>query len=86
MFQVSAKPLEWPELKEYPNGDAQCDERHMGFVIIRRSDEPEDQRFEAAWGEGDPEFFPTLDEAKQWCQAEADRWVREFAKVEAVAV
>jgi len=71
---VRAKPLEWQE-----DGPGEWCDRHHGFHITQDDQEPEENRFTASWGEGDPEWFPTLEEAQAWCQEAIDRYVREWA-------
>lgn len=79
MTEIRAKPLQWTEEKKYAESDQEWSENRMGFHIRHDTDEPEDQQYVAAWGEGEPEFFATLDDAKAWCQSEADAWIRENA-------
>jgi len=71
---VTAKPLEWQE-----DGPGEWCDRHHGFHITKDDEEPQEDRFTAAWGEGDPERFPTLEEAQAWCQEAIDRYIREWA-------
>lgn len=71
---VSARPLEWSLAY-----DDQWIDEHHGFSIMR---EPDDELpFSAAWGEGDSEQFSNLEQAKAWCQAEIDAWVRRWVLV-----
>lgn len=86
MFAVSAKPLEWKE-QDGAGAELELYEPKMGFWINGDpSEEDPDYRYTAGWGEGDSESFATLDEAKQWCQDQANAFIRDNAQVEAVAV
>ncbi len=76
---LCAKPLIFDPSRVYPDGSQEWSEREMGFYVGFDPEEPEEDRYMASWGEGDPETFPTLDEAQQWCQNEADEWVRKTA-------
>lgn len=81
---VYAKPLTWQEEKlSRGAGWREWTDRLMGFHI---SFDPEDEpgsRYTASWGEGEPEDFATLEEAKTWCQSQADTWIRECASARA---
>ncbi len=83
MAEIRARPLEWDEQPEYQMsmGEKEWTDKRMGFHIGFYPEEPVGERYCAAWGEGDPERFGTLDEAKQWCQSEVDAWVRENAVI-----
>lgn len=72
--EARAKQLEWME-----ESASEWSDRHHGFHITKDDEEPEEERFTAAWGEGDPEWFPTLEEAQAWCQEAIDRYIREWA-------
>jgi NTP pyrophosphatase (non-canonical NTP hydrolase) len=74
---ISAKQIRWT-----PDGDSAWT-GSMGFHIEFDAEEPPESRFTASWGEGDSEVFPTIDEARAWCQAMADGWIREFGEVSA---
>jgi len=78
--ELRARPLEWtgPDGGEPAQHGDWYDSR-MGFHIGFDADEPEGEQFTAAWGEGDPEQFATLEAAQQWCQQQADDWVRDNA-------
>lgn len=80
-FTVSAKPLEW---KETEQGE-QWDDSQFGFSITYSADDSEEHQYHyayyASWGEGPSDSFTTLEEAKQWCQDEADALVRKWAQV-----
>lgn len=74
--QLRAKPIEWRA-----NAHAEWfDTNGYGFHIGRR-DNNSREPYSAAWGEGDPETFPTLADAKAWCQEIIDGWVRENALI-----
>ena len=77
MTQLKARPLEWHKSDRIPEW---TDDR-MGFHIGLHDDLPANRQYVAAWGEGDAEHFATLDDAKEWCQEQADAWVRENAVV-----
>lgn len=66
---ASAKPLKW----SHAYADQWLDEDY-GFSIMVEADS--ETPYSASWGEGDEEDFATLEEAKAWCQAEIDAWVR----------
>lgn len=75
---LRARPLEWePDGEPSASHDAWC-AKHMGFIIIFDGHMPEGKQFEASWGD-DAERFGTLEAAEQWCQDQADAWVREVA-------
>ena len=80
---IRAKPLVWEE--GVPNRDGTICEwmAGMGFYVQLQPDEEPHLRYEANWGDIDTSSFPTLDEAKAWCQDEADAWVREWAMLSA---
>lgn len=82
--RLSAKPLTWKEepLSRAPGWREWVDQR-MGFHISYDPEEDAGERYIAAWGEGDPESFATIEEAKAWCQEQADSWVREIAVADA---
>lgn len=82
--RLSAKPLTWKEeaLSRAPGWREWVDQR-MGFHISYDPEEDAGERYIAAWGEGDPESFATVEEAKAWCQDQADSWVREIAVADA---
>lgn len=77
MATIRAKPLQWAEAM-YCGGREWADKAH-GFHIGYDDDEPEDQRYYAAWGEDDPERFATLEDAQDWCQSELDTWIAKNA-------
>lgn len=76
---LRARPLEWEPDGEPSARYALWHENRMGFYVAFDADEPEGEQFAAAWGEGDPEQFSTLEAAQQWCQQQADDWVRDNA-------
>lgn len=76
---VSAKPIEWRH-RELDSGAQWWDDGNYGFHIEIDTDEEEDHKYNATWGE-DGENFPTLEEAKSWCQEEVDRLIRNWAVV-----
>jgi hypothetical protein len=77
---LRARPLEWtgPDGRE-PALQGDWYDRSMGFHIGFDAEEPEGEQFAAAWGEGDPEQFATLEAAQQWCQQQADDFIRDTA-------
>ena len=75
---VRAKPLQFKGA-EYADGSKEWDDSDMGFHIGFDPDEEDGERYRAACGEGESETFATLEEAKEWCQSEADKWVRKVA-------
>jgi len=62
---VKAKPLVW---KESPG---QWDEHGFGFSVSLNI-EGDSTQYDASWGEGDADTFPTLKNAQEWCQKNAD--------------
>lgn len=76
---LAAKPLKWSVEHSSPSGYREYSEGSMGFHITRDPSEERDCRYCAAWGEGDAEHFPTLKEAKAWCQDQADAFIRDNA-------
>ncbi len=73
--KICAKPLQFEESRNEWFDNA------MGFYIGIETDEPELGQYRAAWGEGDPEWFATLEDAKSWCQSEADAWVQKIGMI-----
>lgn len=72
----SARPLEWKQ-----DSYGQWTDAHHGFSILL--EEGDDLPYSAAWGEDDPEQFPTLQQAKAWCQQQLDAWVSRHVVVSA---
>ena len=70
---VKIKKLVW-ECAPFKDG-TECYDKQFGFYINERLDEDPEFRFSACWGEGEPEDFPTMQEAKDWCQGELERFV-----------
>ncbi len=65
---IKAQPLQWSGDK-----DEWMDKRWGMHISL---DEGE---YSACWGEGDTETFKTLEEAKHWCQLEADGFIESVA-------
>lgn len=85
-IQISAKPLQWAEEQAHPtDGWQEWSEPMMGFRIEFEPKEEPDMRYLATWGEGDSCAHATLDEAKKWCQEQADGWVRDCAQAAVIA-
>lgn len=81
---IRAKPLEWEEVAQFnTTRDKEWTDKRMGFHIAYDPDDDTDSRYSAAWGEGETEFFATLEDAKEWCQSEVDDWIRKNATVAA---
>jgi hypothetical protein len=78
---VRAKPIEWEKSGPFPDGTTQWAEGDYGFHIYHdpRS-EDEGYEYRAAWGEGDSEYFGTLEEAQAWCQKEIDEWIALYTR------
>lgn len=70
--KIFAKPLQFTESRN------EWFDNTMGFYIGTETDEPERGQYRAAWGEDEPEWFATLEDAKAWCQSEADAWVQKI--------
>lgn len=77
--KIIAKPLEW-EASEL-NGSTDWHDKHLGFYVSEDLAEELDSRFQASWGDSDGQYFSTLDEAKAWCQQEADNYMSQYAMV-----
>ena len=74
---ITAQPVEWDAAK---NAREWHDTRY-GFYITLDDEAEADDRFRAAWGEGDSEGFASLEAAQAWCQQEVDQWVASVAVV-----
>ena len=83
-YELSAKTLEWQEDQIHADGGKEWYDRRMGFGVTFDPSEPEEERYCAAWGEGNSAHFPTLEQAQAWCQQWADDWVRSAAQVREV--
>ena len=57
-------------------------ESDFGFQISCKPDGGK-LRYEAAWGEGDPEEFASFADAKAWCQKQADHFISKWAVLSA---
>lgn len=68
---IQAKTLEWSD------SGGEWMESDFGFQISCKPDGGE-LRYEAAWGEGDPEEFASFADAKAWCQKQADHFIRDY--------
>lgn len=82
---LAAKPIEWT----HSRGRRGCDwqEWHdnvYGFhiqITARTKEESPDAPYQAAWGEDNSEYFPTIEAAQQWCMDQINAWVREHVVV-----
>lgn len=72
--RIVAKPLVWDESLGQLG---QWDEKTWGFSI--QIDSTEGLKYEASWGEGDAETFHTMSLAQQWCQEQADDFIKRSA-------
>ena len=87
-IEVTAKPLEWDE----PADNGSCaakdwTDSRMGFGITFDPAEPAGSQFCASWGEViESDAFATLEEAKKWCQLQADDWILEHALVKTTPI
>ena len=79
-FIVMAKPIEWALTKD--KGGHDWYEPRYGFIITYYPNEEERYRYVARCGEGQPNNFATLPEAKQWCQDSISEWVRDNVTIE----
>lgn len=83
---LAARPIEWARRRS-GRGDNTWLEWHdyaYGFYIrITASTKEESPAapYQASWGEGDSEYFPTLEAAQQWCTKQINDWVREHVVV-----
>lgn len=81
--RLCAKPQQWTEDGvAWPSGWREWSEGLMGYHISFDPQEESDNRYIAACGEGEPESFATLEEAQQWCQSDADDWIRKIAMID----
>lgn len=82
MTVIKAKKIKWEESKFESNpGYSEFYDDAYGFHITEDPGKNPDDRFYAAWGEGDGEHFETLELAKEWCQQEIDTWIGTHAIV-----
>lgn len=79
---ITAKPIEW-EMAEYKNnpGYREWTDDHFGFFITEDPGDTELGRFHASWGEGETDYFETLEEAQAWCQEQIGSFISEHAVV-----
>lgn len=82
VVRLCAIPLQFDAGTIYPDDHQEWNESVLGFHISYEPDEPEGERFRAAWGEGESESFGTLEAAQEHCQIEADAWVRKIAHID----
>lgn len=81
--RLCAKPQQWTEDGvARASGWREWSEGLMGYHISFDPQEEPDNRYTAACGEGEPESFATLEEAQQWCQSDADDWIRKIAMID----
>ena len=80
--RVSAKPIEWQH-HIGKNGQQWWEDQRYGFHIDFYAGEDPAYRYAANWGAEGHDTFETLKEAQEWCQAQANRLVDDWAVVTA---
>lgn len=79
-IQISAKPIEW-RAESSPTGNRSWVEDRYGFGIDQDDAQADEDRYMAWWGENETDYFASLEDAKAWCQQQADELVRDWAMV-----
>lgn len=80
-MQLKAKQLEWKDNIVPGCGLSESYDNVWGFSILFDDEDTPSEPYRAAWGEGEPESFATVEEAKAWCQEQADGFIDDHGEV-----